>query len=83
LAYGRWEVSIKAGLGLTPTPIERASAKQREHEALLARYALGDTLQKLLDELQRNRRDVGNELANQRTFGPLLQHCFRSEPSRS
>ena len=66
LAYGRWEVSIKAGLGLTPTPIERASAKQREHEALLARYALGDTLQKLLDELQRNRRDVGNELANQR-----------------
>jgi hypothetical protein len=50
-------------------PERTAKRAERDQQALFARYARRDALRELMDELEGNRRDVGIELVNKRTYG--------------
>jgi hypothetical protein len=69
-AVGLWALSsVNFGLAWPDTHEERMEKRdKREFEAQLARYAFRDTLYKLSDELEANRRDIGAELANNRRY---------------
>jgi hypothetical protein len=49
--------------------VRRAKKAEREHVAMLDRFARHDALQELIDELDNNARDLGIELGNDRIFG--------------
>jgi hypothetical protein len=71
LAVGLWSLgSVYLGWPWPKTHEEKTAERaKRDHDALFAHLARRDALQELRDELEQIRRDLGIQLANERTFG--------------